>query len=75
MIDCSLLELLPTDESHWEYCSLPGDMIAIDVEAMGVLLTYGAENRLPDDPWLLPQIATALRHGLGSGKDEYVVVR
>ncbi len=51
-----------------------GDLVAIDVEAVRVLLSYQARNRLLSDPWQLPQIAVAVKHGLGSGKDGYVLV-
>ena len=51
-----------------------GDLVAIDVEARKVLLTYEAKNRLLADPWRSPQIATALRHGLGVREDGYIVV-
>jgi uncharacterized protein (DUF362 family) len=50
-----------------------GDLIAIDVEAIKVLLSYKAENKLPVDPWQLAQITTALKHKLGSGKNDYVL--
>lgn len=51
-----------------------GDLVAIDVEAVKVILAYGAKNRLPPIPWQLPQIATALKHGLGVGENEYTVI-
>jgi uncharacterized protein (DUF362 family) len=51
-----------------------GDLIAIDVEAMKVLLDYRASNKLPANPWDLPQIATALKHALGAREGKYVVV-
>jgi uncharacterized protein (DUF362 family) len=51
-----------------------GDLVAIDVEAIKVLLAYKAHNRLMADPWQLPQVVTALRHGLGTGQDRYIVV-
>jgi len=51
-----------------------GDLVAIDVEAMKVLLTYQAKNKLTGDPWQSPQIVTALKHGLGGGKGSYIVV-
>ncbi|MGA8849268.1 MAG: DUF362 domain-containing protein [Dehalococcoidia bacterium] len=51
-----------------------GDLVAIDVEAMKVLLDYRASNKLPANPWELPQIATALKHGLGAGEGKYIVV-
>ena len=51
-----------------------GDLVAVDIEAMKVLLDYGASNHIPANPWELPQIATALKHGLGIGEGQYVVV-
>jgi uncharacterized protein (DUF362 family) len=51
-----------------------GDLVAIDAEAIKVILAYRASNKLPANPWELPQIATALKHGLGPGEGRYVVV-
>lgn len=51
-----------------------GDLVAIDVEAMNILLNYHAKNKLPPDPWQAPEVVTALGHGLGVGKGEYIVV-
>ncbi len=51
-----------------------GDQVAIDVEALKILQSYGAENRLKGDPYELPQIATALKHGLTTAKGAYKVV-
>jgi len=51
-----------------------GDLVAIDVEAVKVLQSYNARNRLSGDPWQLPQIATAMRHGLGVKKDGYLLM-
>lgn len=51
-----------------------GDMVAIDVEALKVLQSYPAENRLDGDPYDLAQIATALKHGLTSAEGSYKVV-
>jgi uncharacterized protein (DUF362 family) len=51
-----------------------GDLVAIDVEAMKVLLDYPASNKIPANPWGLPQITTALKHGLGAKEGEYIVV-
>jgi uncharacterized protein (DUF362 family) len=51
-----------------------GDLIAIDVEAMKVLLDYRASNKIPANPWDLPQITTALKHGLGPKEGKYIVV-
>ncbi len=50
-----------------------GDMVAIDVEALNILLSYRARNRLVPDPWQSLQIATALKHGLGSRSYRLVV--
>jgi uncharacterized protein (DUF362 family) len=49
-----------------------GDQIAIDVEALKILGSYKAKNRLLPDPYDSPQIAVALRHGLGSKECEVV---
>jgi uncharacterized protein (DUF362 family) len=51
-----------------------GDLVAIDVEAIKVLLAYEANNKLLTDPWQSPQVVTALRHGLGTGENRYIVV-
>ena len=51
-----------------------GDMVAIDVEALKVLKSYPADNRLDGDPYDLPQIATALKHGLSAAGGAYEVV-
>jgi len=51
-----------------------GDLVAIDVEAMKVILAYEAKNKLATDPWQSPQIVTALKHGLGVARDGYIVV-
>ena len=51
-----------------------GDLVAIDVEAIKVVLAYEARNKLVADPWQLPQIVAALRHGLGTGQNSYIVV-
>lgn len=49
-----------------------GDLVAIDVEALKILTSYEAKNRLMPNPFDSPQIVTALRHGLGTG--EYQVI-
>jgi len=49
-----------------------GDQVAIDVEALKILGSYKAKNRLLRNPYDSPQIVTALRHRLGS--KEYKVV-
>jgi hypothetical protein len=51
-----------------------GDMVAIDVEALKILDSYQARNRLLPNPWESPQIVTALRHGLGAGEGAYRLV-
>jgi len=51
-----------------------GDFVAIDVEAIKVLLSYRARNKLPADPWQLPQIANAVKHGLGPKEGKYMAV-
>jgi uncharacterized protein (DUF362 family) len=51
-----------------------GDLIAIDVEAIKVLLDYWASNKLPANPWELPQIATALKHALGAREGKHIAV-
>jgi len=51
-----------------------GDLVAIDVEAVKVLLSYRARNHLLSDPWLLPQIKTAVNQKLGAGRDGYVLI-
>jgi len=45
-----------------------GDLVAIDVEALKILGSYKAKNRLLSNPCDSPQIVTALRHVLGSAK-------
>jgi len=51
-----------------------GDLIATDVEAIKILSSYRASNKLPANPWELPQVVTALNHGLGEGKGNHVVI-
>ena len=51
-----------------------GDMVAIDVEGLKVLLSYRAKNKLPENPWDSPQIVTALTHRLGCKEGEYRVL-
>jgi len=51
-----------------------GDAVATDIEAVKMLLEYGAEKSLPADPRQLPQIAAALKHGLGAPDGDYLLV-
>ena len=49
-----------------------GDLVAIDLQAVKTLQSYPARNRLTMLPEEYPQIAVALRHGLG--ESEYILV-
>ncbi len=51
------------------------DPVALDVTGCRVLLSYGGKNRLPDDPWQIPQVKHAVRYSLGAkSDDEYTVI-
>ena len=50
-----------------------GDPVAIDVEAVKILLSYQAKNKLLPDPWQHPQIQTALKHRLGSPEPPFLI--
>jgi uncharacterized protein (DUF362 family) len=51
------------------------DLVALDVEALKILMSFKAKNRLDLPIWELPQIATARKLGLGARSEEdYVVV-
>lgn len=53
-----------------------GDLVALDVEAVRILKSYPAQNRLDMDVWDFPQIKQAVKHGLGARSDvDYVVKR
>ena len=56
------------------YLLASGDAVATDIEAIRILLKYGAEKSLPSDPRQLPQIAIAFKHGLGSPDGNYLLV-
>jgi len=49
-----------------------GNMVAIDIEAMKMLLAYNARNKLTADPRQMVQVVTSLRHGLGA--DDYRLI-
>ena len=51
-----------------------GDLVAIDVEAVKVLLSYRARNNLLSDPWQLPQILIASKKKLGAVKEGYILI-
>jgi uncharacterized protein (DUF362 family) len=46
------------------------DLVALDVEALGILRAHPAENRVDRDPWELPQVARAAHLGLGARREE-----
>ncbi len=51
------------------------DLVALDIEALKILMSFKAKNRLDLPIWELPQIATAKKLGLGAQSEEdYVVV-
>jgi len=51
------------------------DLVALDIEALKILMSFKAKNRLNLPIWELPQIATAKKLGLGAQSEEdYVVV-
>ncbi|MCJ7683880.1 MAG: DUF362 domain-containing protein [Desulfobacteraceae bacterium] len=53
-----------------------GDQVAMDVQGVRLLQNYAAVNHLTGDAWDLPQIKTAVKHGLGVRKDsEWILVR
>ena len=51
-----------------------GDSVSVDVEALKILIKYKAKNKLMADPWKMPQIVTAFRHGLGVRGNWYAIV-
>jgi uncharacterized protein (DUF362 family) len=51
-----------------------GDQIALDVLGIRLLQNYAAVNHLAGDPWSLPQIKTAVKHGLGIKRDENLLL-
>ena len=53
-----------------------GDQVALDVQGVRLLQNYAAVNHLNGDAWALPQIKTAVKHGLGArDDDEWMLVR
>ena len=53
-----------------------GDQIALDVQGIRLLQNYAAVNHLVGDAWFLPQIKTAVKHGLGIQNDgELLLIR
>ena len=47
-----------------------GDPVALDVQGVRLFQNYAAVNHLVMEAWNLPQIKTAVKHGLGIQKDE-----
>ena len=53
-----------------------GDSVALDVQGVRLLQNYAAVNHLTGDAWGLPQIKTAVKHGLGiRSDDELLLIR
>jgi len=53
-----------------------GDPVALDVQGVRLLQNYAAVNHLVGDAWSLPQIRTAVKHGLGVHNDgELLLIR
>lgn len=53
-----------------------GDPLALDVQGVRLLQNYAAVNHLVGDAWSLPQIRTAVKHGLGIKDDsEFLLIR
>jgi uncharacterized protein (DUF362 family) len=53
-----------------------GDPVALDVQGVRLLQNYAAVNHLVSDAWNLPQIKTAVKHGLGiQGDGDLVLAR
>lgn len=51
-----------------------GDPVALDVQGVRLLQNYAAVNHLVMDAWSLPQIRTAVKHGLGTQKDDQMLL-
>ena len=51
-----------------------GDQVAIDIQGIRLLQNYAAVNHLGMNAWDLPQIKTAVKHGLGIQKDEELLL-
>lgn len=53
-----------------------GDQVALDVQGVRLLQNYAAVNHLAGNAWDLPQIKTAVKHGLGiKNDDELLLIR
>jgi uncharacterized protein (DUF362 family) len=59
-------------KAHLVFAS--SDLVALDVEALKILMSFKAKNRLDMPIWELPQIAFAKKLGLGAQSEEDYVV-
>jgi hypothetical protein len=48
--------------------------VALDVQGVRLLQNYAAVNHLGMDAWSLPQIKTAVKHGLGIANDDQTIL-
>ncbi len=51
-----------------------GDQVALDVQGVRLLQNYAAVNHLAGNAWEMPQIKTAVKHGLGIKSDEELLL-
>ena len=51
-----------------------GDQVALDVQGVRLLQNFAAVNHLTGNPWDLPQIKTAVKHGIGIKSDEELLL-
>jgi uncharacterized protein (DUF362 family) len=59
---------------HPDVILASGDQVAIDVQGVRLLQNYAAVNHLTRDAWELPQIKTAVKHGLGIQEDRSLLL-
>lgn len=53
-----------------------GDPVALDVQGVRLLQNYAAVNHLTGDAWVLPQIKTGVKHGLGiQNENDLLLIR
>jgi uncharacterized protein (DUF362 family) len=51
-----------------------GDPVALDIQGVRLLQNYSAVNHLTGNAWDLPQIKTAVKHGLGIQNDDALLL-
>ncbi len=51
-----------------------GDPVALDIQGVRLLQNYAAVNHLAGNAWDLPQIKTAVKHGLGIQNDDALLL-